>query len=124
MLRGSMKRPASRQRSRNDKPMATRRDEVQDDLFPELDPNKQKEKAVLLAAKKFNKAKSERDELLSTAKEKVDNRRAELIGLMHEAKIEKFRYEGVTCEIIPGEEKVQVKIASDDTDVDESDNDE
>ncbi len=89
-------------------------EEVQEEMFPELDMNKDSHKALLKAAKKFAREKADRDALLSTSKEKTDAAMQKLIGLMHEAKLEKFRFDGVTAEVFAPEEKAIVKIESDD----------
>lgn len=89
-------------------------EENQSDLYPEIDTNKPGEKAMLTAARKYHNAKIDRDQTLSTAKEKMDGYMQKLIGLMHENKCEKFRYKGITAEIIPGKEKAQVRVDGDD----------
>jgi hypothetical protein len=97
-------------------------EQTQGDLWPELDTTDPKQKKLLQLARKYAKDKTARDELLSTAKEKQDSAMAALLAAMHECGIEKFRYEGVKVEIIPGKEKAQVKL--DDGDDDESASDE
>lgn len=90
-------------------------EETQGDLWPELDTTKPEQKRVLTLAKKYKRVKGERDEILSTAKEKEDSAKEALIAAMHECNITKFRYDGIQVEIIAGKEKVQVK-ADDDAD--------
>ncbi len=90
-------------------------------MFPDLDMADPKHRALVKAAKDFSKAKKERDELLSTAKEKMDARGENLTALMHEAKMTKFKFDGVKAEIIPSREKVQVRIDPDDEESDSDD---
>lgn len=88
---------------------ATADEPEQGEMFPEIDVNDPKQKALLRAAKAYDKAKRERDELLSTAKEKMDTKMSSLIGLLKETKIKQFRHNGLKVELIEGREKVQVK---------------
>lgn len=90
-------------------------EETQGDLWPELDTTDPKQKRVLSLAKKYKRVKGERDEILSTAKEKEDSAKEALIAAMHECSVTKFRFDGIQAEIIAGKEKVQVK-ADDDAD--------
>lgn len=85
-------------------------------MFPELDTDTPGHKQLLAAAKKLARLKAERDSLLSTSKEKVDGQMQKVIALMHESKLAKFRHAGVTAEIIPSKEKVEVEIDEDDED--------
>lgn len=89
-------------------------------LFPELDDSPAHKK-LLRAARAFHKAKSERSQLLKTAKEKQDSAESTLVGLMHENKIEKFRHDGMTVEVFNGKEKAVVKVEGDEEDEGDSD---
>lgn len=79
-------------------------------LFPELNMDKDGHKAVLSAAKSLARAKAERAELLGTSKAKVDGKKQKLIGLMHENKLEKFRFNGVKATLVEKMEDVEVTI--------------
>lgn len=83
--------------------------EGQETMFKELDMDKPKEKAIFQAALRFAKAKRERDEILSTAKEKADSAQEKLIALLHEAGITKFVHDGIKVEMLSTREKVQVR---------------
>jgi len=78
-------------------------------LFPELDMDNAQDKELFRAAKRYSKAKRERDEVLSTAKEKVDSAREKLVGLMRGKSISKFKHDGTIVEIFEGRTKVVVK---------------
>ncbi len=86
----------------------------QTSLWPDLDEANPKHVSLLKAAKKFAKSKAERDELLSTAKEKQDADMAKVIAMMHEVGLQKFKHEGVSVELITTKEKAQVKLKDDD----------
>jgi hypothetical protein len=88
-------------------------DEVQTEMFPELDEGNAKHKQVLRAAKRYAKAKAERDQVLSSAKEKQDATMENLIALMHECNLMKFKYDGVRAEILVTKEKAQVRLEDD-----------
>jgi hypothetical protein len=92
--------------------MARKKNVVGDEteMFPEIDPTKPEDRKMLKAAKKYAKEKADRDALLTTCKEKVDQA---LIAAMHEAKCVKFRGDGVKVEIFPRGEKVTVEIEGD-----------
>jgi hypothetical protein len=94
-------------------PTATVKDTETETMFPELDTTKPEQKALLSAAKKLAKLRGERDQLLTTSKEKVDTQMQKVITLMHENKVTKFRHQGVTAEIIQTREKVEVEIEED-----------
>jgi hypothetical protein len=88
--------------------------EEQEELFPELDASNKKHKDVLKAAKAYDKAKAERDKLLTTSKENVDAKGEQLLKKMHECGLKKFKFKGTEAEIIETREKVVVKIGSED----------
>ena len=94
-------------------------DEEQQVMFPELDDSNPQHKTLMKLAKSFHRAKTERDEVLSTAKEKLDAMKEKLIAAMHEAGIKAFDHKGIKVEIISGVEKVQVKTDTDDDTEDE-----
>lgn len=93
----------------------------QADLFPELNKDDPKHNALLKAAKKYHSEKAKRDTLLKENKSHVDGLMSNVIGLMHEAEIKKFRFGNVTTELSASKEKVIVKIDTDD-DGDDDDN--
>jgi hypothetical protein len=62
--------------------------------------------------------------LLTTSKIKVDEQEKKVIALMHECKIAKFKHGNVTVSLIPGGEKVDVKVKLDDAEDDEEDDEE
>jgi hypothetical protein len=99
-------------------PRATTAVEAEDQevMFPDLDMGNPEHKAIVAAAKKFHKAKAERAETLSTAKEKQDAAMERLIALMHGAKITKFQHDGVKAEIIDAKEKAVVKLSGEEDD--------
>lgn len=84
------------------------------ELIPELDMKNGTHKTIVRTARAFYKAKAERDEVLTTAKEKMDGFRSKLIAVMHEAKVDKFKFKGMKVALIPAKENVQVKIEGDD----------
>ena len=84
----------------------------QGEMFPELNVADPAQKALLAAAKKYAKDKAQRDELLSTSKEKVDASMQQLIAAMHECKIRHFKHKGVEAELITISEKVAVRIGA------------
>lgn len=88
--------------------------EEQAEMFPELDEAKPEQKELMRLAKRFGKAKADRDALLSTAKEKMDGAREKLIAQMHECNITKFKHKGVKAELFEQAEKVTVEIDGDD----------
>ena len=90
-------------------------------LWPELDNSNPQHKKLLSAAKRFAKMKKERDELLKESKEKFDEQNDEVVALMHEAHITKFKHGAATWEIKPGKEKCVIKI---DPEVDEDESSE
>jgi len=85
-------------------------EEDQATMFPELEDNNPKHKAVLSAARRFAKAKAERDALLGSSKEKCDGLMGKVIAAMHEARLKKFRHKGVQAEILETKERVEVKV--------------
>lgn len=102
--------------------MARRDSDVLDPpLFPEIDAAKPKEKELLRLARAYHRTKSERDELLSTAKAKVDGAMDKVIAQMHECGIEKFKHGDLVCELVASKEKVQVKLLPDEDGEDGSD---
>jgi plasmid stability protein len=102
-------------------PQAVEPNEEERILFPELDDELPQHKALIRAAMAHAKAKVERGELLTTAKEKEDSTMQKLLALMHECKITKFKHKGVTAEIINSREKATVKL---DDEIEEPDQDE
>ncbi len=94
----------------------TETEEETGSLFPELDQDNAKHVAVLKAARAYAKAKQQRSEVLSTAKEKEDGAMGKLLAAMHEAGLVKFKHGGVRGEIIPSKEKCQVRIEDEDDD--------
>jgi hypothetical protein len=93
------------------------------DLWPELQLNDPKHKAVFAQARRYYKLKAERDAMLTDAKKKLDAAQDKLIGLMHEAKLQKFKFRGIVTEVYAGAERVTVKVADDVDDTDEGDGD-
>lgn len=89
------------------------------ELIPELDMKNATHKTIVRSARAFYKAKAERDEVLTTAKEKMDGYREKLLASMHEAKIDKFQFKGLKASIVPAKEKVQVKMEGDEVEVGE-----
>lgn len=90
-------------------------------MFPELDMDKPEQKKLFAAAKRLYALKSERSQLLTTSKVKVDEQEQKVIDLMHEAKIPKFRYENVEASLIARAEKVDVKLNVEEEDEEEDD---
>lgn len=93
------------------------------ELIPELDMKNATHKTIVRTARAYHRAKAERDETLTTAKEKMDGHKDKLIAAMHEAKIDKFKFKGMKASLVPAKEKVQVKM-EDDEDVQVEDGDE
>lgn len=90
------------------------------ELIPELDMKNNTHKTIVRTARAFYKAKAERDEVLTTAKEKMDGFKGKLISLMHEAKVDKFKFKGLKVCLVPAKENVQVKLeGEDDVQIDE-----
>jgi hypothetical protein len=83
-------------------------------LFPELDTRKPEHKRLLKLAKTLAKERADRAALLGVSKEKVDAAEGKVIAQMHECGLKKFRYDGVTTEIIDGKEKCTVAIEDED----------
>ncbi len=83
------------------------------ELIPELDMKNGTHKTIVRTARAFYKAKAERDEVLTTAKEKMDGFKSKLISVMHEAKIDKFKFKGMKVSLVPAKENVQVKMEGD-----------
>lgn len=99
--------------------------EEQEVLFPELDDSPEHKK-ILSLAKKLKKIRDERKEALTESKAQEDKVQEDLVGAMHEAKIECFRVEVkgtvIEAKIKPRSEKVAVKIStSEDGDEDAED---
>ena len=92
-------------------------------MWKEIDEGDAKEKAVFLAAKRYAKAKADRDALLGDSKEKCDGLMDKLIGAMHEADMLKFRHKGVEAEIFERSERVVVKVGEEDENGDGEDDD-
>lgn len=85
----------------------------QQEMFPELDAKNVEHKKLLKLAKAFAKAKAERDEILSTAKEKSDSAMQALLDQMHRCDLRAFKFDGVRTEIIQSKEKAQVRLEGD-----------
>lgn len=81
----------------------------QANLFPELDDSPE-HKAILKLAKKLHKIRAERHAALVESKELEDKTQEDLVGRMHTAKIEKFKFKTIVVEIVARSEKVKVKL--------------
>lgn len=86
-------------------------DDSQAEMFPELDKDKPKEMALRKALKKWRAAKSEHAEFIANSHEKMEDAKAQAVGLMHECDIEKCQVDGEIYERSPGPEKLHVKKA-------------
>lgn len=82
--------------------------EGQDVLFPELDKSPLHKK-ILKSARALFKVRENRKELLGPLKEEEDKLQEQLVGDMHEAKIERFTHAGLKVEIKPKSERVKIK---------------
>lgn len=104
--------PRSR-KSQMDAHIEERDGEEQAEMFPELDDTVPEQKELMRLAKRVAKLKAERENLLSTSKEKVDSAVEKLIAQMHTCKIDKFKHKGVKAERFDGKEKVEVEVDED-----------
>lgn len=78
-------------------------------MFPELDDSPE-HKALMKSVRKFVKVKQNRDEVLGTQKQECDKAMEDVIVKMKAANISKFHHQSLSVEIIPGKEKVKVKM--------------
>ena len=92
----------------------------QGNMFPDLDLKKDSHKAILKAAKELHKKDTEWKSYRGTFKEARDKIEQKLLGLMHEAGVQKFKHNEIEADITPGKESVTVKVkATDEEDSDE-----
>lgn len=86
-----------------------------EDMFPSVDLKNPKHKAVISAAKKFDRLRKERLELLGTAKKSQDDAEMKLITLMHDAGLNAVSHKGINIELTGGRESVKVRINGENT---------
>jgi hypothetical protein len=82
-------------------------------MFPELDDSAE-HKAIIKAAKKLQKIRSERAETLRGSKEQEEKAEADLVEKLHASNITKFRHESIQVELQARAERVKIKIELDD----------
>lgn len=90
--------------------------------FPELEAANPDHKELIRRAKKYSKGKVERDELLKSNKEEVDELMQGVLEQMEVCKLPKFKHGGTLYEEVKGKAKVKLTIDTSSED-DEGDDD-